>query len=295
MMIKKRSRVNITPYLMLLPIMIFFLLILIYPFITGIVTAFINMVLTRPHESGFIGLGNFAKMVEDHVIPQIIKNSFILVSMSIVFQLLFGLVIALILNKNFFAKKVYLSLVFCPWAISMTLAGIIFRWMFHQNLGVINYLLSLIGLLQEPLAWLSKPETAMIALITVNVWKGIPFFTLMILAGLQAIPDSYYEVADIEGANSLQKLFKITLPSIRQILLITIILRIIWIFNTVDLIFVLTYGGPIYSTETIASYIFKVAYNTLDFGYASALSIILLLFLVIFTFVYFKVSKLERI
>jgi multiple sugar transport system permease protein len=292
---KIRHKIDITPYLMLLPIMVFICTVLVYPILAGIITAFYNMVLTRPQDIGFIGFGNFSKIFEDHVIVLTIKNTFLLVSLSVSLQLLCGLIISLLLNRKFVGRNIYLAVVFCPWAISMTLAGIIFRWMFHQNLGVINDFLLSVGVLGEPLAWLAKPATAMVALITVNVWKGIPFFALMILAGLQAIPESFYEVADIEGAGFFQKFFRITLPAIKQILLITVILRIIWTFNTVDLIFVLTNGGPMYATETVASYIFKLAYSTLDFGYASALSILLLLFLMGFTLIYFRISKLERL
>ena len=292
---KRQHRINLTPYLMLLPIMFFILIVLVYPMVAGIVTAFYSMILTRPQESGFIGFGNFAKIFLDHVVPLTINNTLLLVFLSVSLQLLCGLTIALILNKKFRGRRFYLAVVFCPWAISMTLAGIIFRWMFHQSLGVINDFLQLVGVLKQPIAWLSTTETAMVALIIVNVWKGIPFFALMILAGLQAIPESFYEVADLEGAGFFQKFFKITLPSITQIFLIAIILRIIWTFNTVDLIFVLTNGGPMYATETVASYIFKLAYSTLDFGYASALSILLLIFLMVFTAIYFRVSHLERL
>ena len=292
---KIRHKIEWTPYLMLLPIILFICIVLVYPVLAGIITAFYNMVLTRPQETGFIGFGNFAKIFEDHVVALTIRNTVLLVSLSVSLQLICGLIISLLLNRRFVGRNIYLAVVFCPWAISMTLAGIIFRWMFHQNLGVINNLLLSIGILGEPLAWLSKPATAMVALITVNVWKGIPFFALMILAGLQAIPESFYEVADIEGAGFFQKFFRITLPGIKQILLITVILRVIWTFNTVDLIFVLTNGGPMYATETVASYIFKLAYSTLDFGYASALSMLLLLFLMGFTLGYFRISKLERL
>jgi len=282
---------KLEPYLLVLPVLLFVTGILFYPLVEAFFTSFQNLILTKPQLRGFVGLNNYRQILSDPVVPIAIKNALILVVSSVSVQFILGLGIALMLNRRFFARGFYLAIIFSPWAISPTLGAIMWKWMFHANLGVLNDLLIKLRLITKNIAWLATERTALPSVVFVNVWKGIPFFALMLLAGLQAIPLDFYEVADIEGATSWQKFIYITLPQIKYVITITILLRIIWIFNLVDIIFVLTNGGPIYATETIATYIFKQAYTYLNFGYGGALSVILFFFLVIFTAIYFWFSK----
>ena len=282
---------KLEPYLLVLPALLFVTGILFFPLVTAFFTSFQNLILTKPQLRGFTGLNNYQQIISDPVVATTVKNALILVIGSVSIQFIVGLGMALILNRRFFARGFYLAIIFCPWAISPTLGTIMWKWMFHANLGVVNDLLIKLRLITNNIAWLATEKTALPSVICVNVWKGIPFFALMLLAGLQAISPDFYEVADIEGATSWQKFVYITLPQIKYIIAITILLRIIWIFNLVDIIFVLTDGGPIYATETIATYIFKQAYSYLNFGYGAALSVILFFFLVIFTTIYMWVSK----
>lgn len=289
-----RGKQKLEPYLLVLPVLLFMAGVLFFPLVVAFFTSLQNFILTKPRLRGFVGLNNYRQILSDPVVPTTIKNAVILVVASVSLQFSLGLAMALILNRRFFVRGFYLAIIFSPWAISPTLGALMWKWMFHANLGVLNDLLTKLRLITKNIAWLATEETALPSVILLNVWKGIPFFALMLLAGLQAIPLNFYEVADIEGATSWQKFVYITLPQIKYIIAITILLRIIWIFNLVDIIFVLTEGGPVYATETIATYVFKQAYTYLNFGYGAALSVMLFFFLIIFTAIYLWLSRVQQ-
>lgn len=194
------------------------------------------------------------------------------------FQFLFGFILALLLNKKFRGRGVVRAVSLIPWVTPGVLIGLMWRWMYDGNFGVINDLLKKMHLITENIPFLSQTNTAFPSVILTIVWQGIPFFALMILAGLQGIPEELYEAADIDGATRLQKLFRITIPSIKNTIYITALLRIIWVANSVDVIFNMTEGGPAYSSQTLSVYIFNKG-NALNLGYASAMAILLALVL----------------
>src|SRR5204862_3012868 len=159
------------------------------------------------------------------------------------------------------------------------------------NYGVLNDLLLRLGVLRDRVAWLSDPSLAMPAVIATNVWRGVPFFAIMLLAGLQAIPDELYEAARVDGASVLQRFRHVTLPLLRPIIVVATATRIVWTFNYADLIFVMTGGGPANATQITSTYTLLQAYSSLDFGYAGALSVVLLLVMLTFTALYLRVTK----
>jgi multiple sugar transport system permease protein len=178
-----------------------------------------------------------------------------------------------------------------PWVIPGVVVGLVWEYLYQPNYGPINDLLRRAGLLSVPVAWLSEPSLAMAAVVGANIWRGIPFFTIMILAGLQAIPDDVYEAATVDGAGATQRFWSITLPMLRPIIVVATATRIIWTFNYADLIFVMTGGGPANATQITSSYTLLTAYTDLDFGYAATLSVVLLVFLLVFTAGYLKFTK----
>jgi multiple sugar transport system permease protein len=161
------------------------------------------------------------------------------------------------------------------------------RWIYDGSYGVLNDLLLKLGLISDQIPFLARPETAFPAVVLTIIWQGIPFFALMILAGLQGIPDELYDAADVDGANGFQKLFRITIPSLKNVIFVTTLLRIIWVANSVDVIYNLTEGGPAYTTQTLSVYIFNRG-NSLNLGYAATLSILLTLLLSSVAIVYLK-------
>jgi len=169
--------------------------------------------------------------------------------------------------------------------------ALIWEYIYQPNYGPLNDLLRRAGLMREPVAWLSNFNLAMPAVVFTNIWRGIPFFTIMILAGLQAIPDEVYEAATVDGAGVIQRFWSVTLPMLRPIIVVATATRIIWTFNYADLIFVMTAGGPAHATQITSTYTLMQAYSDLDFGYAATLSVILLVIMLVFTALYLKLTK----
>ena len=173
-------------------------------------------------------------------------------------------------------------------------AALMWGWMYNPDVGVINDLLLKTHIISRPIAWLANPSTAMLAIIGVAIWKGFPFFAVTLLAGLQAIPRELYEAADIDGASYFQKFTYVTLPLIKEVILITTTLRFSGIFVYADLVYVLTEGGPANATMTLPVYAFLKAYNNFDFGHAAAISIIMVLFLFVLALVYIRFMTLTK-
>ncbi len=257
-----------------------------YPLIKSIFTSFMHYNLVMPNKTRFLGLENFQTLFHDPVFFQALNNTFIWVFYSLVIQFVLGFALALLLWKPFFAKKVYQSVVFIPWAVSGFLIGMMFRWMFNGQFGVINDLLLRAGFIEQGINFLSQPSTVMIGPIIGAVWYGVPFFAIMILAALQGIPKEIFEAAAIDGIGGIRLFFDIIIPYIRPTLIVTTLLRAIWIFNSADILYVMTGGGPANSSHTLATYLFQKSFSGLDFGYASAIAVIILVILLIYTMMY---------
>ena len=169
--------------------------------------------------------------------------------------------------------------------------ALIWEFIYQPNYGLLNDLLARAGWMGERVAWLANPSLAMPAVVFTNIWRGMPFFAIMLLAGLQAIPEELYEAARVDGATVTQRFRHVTLPLLRPIIVVATATRIIWTFNYADLIFVMTGGGPAHATQITSTYTLLQAYSNLDFGYAATLSIVLLVIMMAFTIVYLRVTR----
>jgi len=262
-----------------------------FPILKAIHMSLYRNVLSRPQEYRFIGLGNYARMLNDPTFWITLKNSLVWVVCSVGFQFVLGFGVALLLNAEFKSRTICRTLNLLPWIIPGVVVGLVWEYLYQPNYGPINDILRRVGLLQVPIAWLSDPVYAMGAVIFANIWRGIPFFSIMILAGLQAIPDEVYEAATVDGASVTQRFWHVTLPLLRPIIVVATATRIIWTFNYADLIFVMTNGGPANATQITSSYTLLSAYTDLDFGYAATLSVVLLVIMLVFTALYLRVTK----
>ncbi|MDQ0947217.1 multiple sugar transport system permease protein [Streptomyces phaeochromogenes] len=263
-----------------------------YPMIAGSQMAFRNWKLTDLTDTSWVGLKNFRDVFADPAWGTVLGNTGIWVFGSIVPQLVIGFALALWLRRKFRFRGLYQALIFFPWAISGFLIGILFRWMFNSEFGVVNDLLQKVGLIDEPVAWLADPKTAMFAVVVANIWYGVTFFTIMILAALQSIPEELYEAAALDGAGKVRTLFQITIPYIRVTLALTVLLRVIWIFNFPDLIFGMTGGGPNNETHIVTTWMIKITQQG-DYGRASALGLIVVATLLVFA-VFFLLATREK-
>ena len=244
-----------------------------------------------PQEYGFIGLGNYARLLRDDVFWLSLWNSFVWVFGSVSLQFLGGFAAALLLHQTFRGRAVVRTLTLLPWIIPGVVVALIWEYLYQPNYGALNDLLARAGLMTDKVAWLSNPSLAMPAVIATNVWRGVPFFAIMLLAGLQAIPDELYEAARVDCAGVVDRFWHITLPMLRPIIVVATATRIIWTFNYADLIFVMTSGGPANATQITSTYTLLQAYSNLDFGYAATLSVVLLLIMLAFTTLYLRVTR----
>lgn len=289
----KRSR-DLYPYVLLSPALIGALAIILVPTLIAIGLSFMHYVLHRPADHAFIGLANYRQALGDQTFWLSVRNTLKWVIGVITLQVGLGFMTAHLLNQRFWWRGIARSLILIPWITPSVITALMWRFMLDGNTGVINDLLVRVGLLQEFFPWLARSATALPSVMAALMWQGFPFFAVMILAGLQAIPQELYEVAEVDGAKGYQKFFRITLPLVMPILLTAILLRTIWVANSLDIIFIMTGGGPGYSSYTLPLYSYIRAYSGLDFGYAATLAVYLTILLVFLIAVYvIRVLKSE--
>ncbi len=238
-----------------------------------------DVILFRPRSQPFIGLANYTLALRDPVFWSSLGNSVIWVGCAVSSQFALGLGTALLLNRSFAWRAVARALIVVPWALPSVIIGLIWTWMLDFNLGVLNEILVRLGVLSQPIAWLARPDTAMIAVILAVVWQGFPFFAVTLLAGLQSIPNDLYEAAAIDGAGSYNQFRYVTLPGLAGVIATTLLLRMIWVANSLDLILVMTGGGPGTATQTLPLHAFLTAWSGGNYGQGSALAVLLTLIL----------------
>ena len=221
---KKRVKTVLSPYLFLLPCALLILVILIYPVLSGLVNSFYNENLIRPITPVFVGVENYAKLMKDSMFLNALWRYIVWTVVILIFEMAMGLLFAVLLSKDIYCKKLFRCLVLIPWIIPNAIAGIIWKWFLNESFGMMNYLLKSTGLISHNLAWLSDEKLAAVSVVTVIIWKSIPFVAITLLAGIQAIPGDLYEAAKVDGARSSQCFRFITVPMLRNIMLITAIL-----------------------------------------------------------------------
>jgi len=221
--------------------------------------------------SRFVGLDNYIFLLRDDRFWNAMKNTAYFTVVSVSLELLFGLSIALLLNRQFRFRGLVRAIVLIPWAIPTVVSARMWEWIYNTDFGILNYLLG------TEINWLGSPSWAMNAAIFMDVWKTTPFVAILLTAGLQIIPRDLYQAAMIDGAGSWAVFRKITLPLLKPVILVVLIFRTLDAFRVFDAVYVLTGGGPANTTETLSIYAYKVLFQTLQFGYGSTLSVIVFL------------------
>lgn len=272
-MARKRQRFDALPYVLLSPAVLATLALVFLPMLQALVTSLQHNILWKPRELRFIGLDNYLAVAQDSVAWSSLGRTLLWIGITVPLQLLLGLAAALLLNQRFWWRGLARSLILIPWALPSVVIALMWSWMYQPQVGLFNDLLLRIGIVNEAVPWLAQPGTALYAIILALVWQGFPFFAIMILAGLQAIPAALYEAAAIDGATPWQLFWEVTLPGLKGVLVTAVMLRLIWVANSIDVILVMTGGGPGYATHTLPLYAFKRTYGSMDFGYGSALAV----------------------
>ena len=265
------------------------LIIIVFPVIFTIITSFYDYTLLNPHHDSFVGLDNYQEVIEEDYIGDsvLITSQFVLSTVLIEFFI--GFIIALSLNKVKRFKTVYYVILLAPLMINPVVVGLIWRMILHTELGIFNYLLKLLDI--NRVNWLGDNDTAFWTIVFVDIWHQVSFMTILLLAGLSALPREPYEAARMDGASSLRCLISITLPLMRPVITVAILLRLIFSIKTFDIIYIMTKGGPGISTDLVSYFIYRSAFFGLDIGRASALSVGLLIIVLFLTFFLYKYMR----
>ncbi|MBE0530560.1 MAG: sugar ABC transporter permease [Rhodospirillales bacterium] len=279
---------TVLPIAMLSPAVLVTVAIVFLPMLQTAWMSLHDYILFRPKSFDFVGLKNFIAALNDEVFWISLRHTLIWIFLTVPSQLLLGLAAALLLNQEFPWRGLARALIIVPWALPSVVISLMWVWIYDSNYGVLNDFLLRLGLIATSIPWLADPATALYAIILTLTWQGFPFFAVMILAGLQSIPRSFYEAAAIDGASGWRQFWHITLPGISGVLVTAVLLRIIWVANSIDVIFVMTGGGPGYATYTLPLYAFIKARTNLDFGYGSALAVLFTLMLMGLVIVYLR-------
>lgn len=266
--------------LFVLPAAIYMLIFVGYPIISNFILSFQDVTVQTINKADkpFIGIDNYIKLLGDPILGKSVVNTLVFTIGSIIFQFIIGFALALFFNKKFSFAKPIRGLMMIPWMIPVTITGLMFKFMFTSNVGIFNEILKGIGL--APVDWLFQTNTAMLALIFANIWIGIPFNMMLLSTGLTTIPGELYEAAAIDGANRRQCFFKITLPLLKPAIESVLILGFIYTFKVFDLVFVMTNGGPVDSTQLLSTYSYKLSFSL--FRYSEGATVANILFVILF-------------
>jgi multiple sugar transport system permease protein len=278
------------PYFLIGPAAVLTLVFLVYPVGSVFYYSLQHSNVTQPWNDGFAGLDNFVAMGADPLFWRSLTFTLQWVVVEVGLQFIFGLALALLINKSFIGRALARSLVFSPWAVSGILTTTIWILIYNPSTGIGRYLAD-VGIGEYGVSLLSGSGTTFWAVVLAEMWKGIPFFAILILADLQSVSLELYESADVDGAGTLRKFLSITWPHIRQAVVIATLLRAVWEFNNVDLLYTLTGGGPAGATTTLPLYVAQTAIHDRDFGYGSALTVVAFMILTFFSLVYLRITK----
>jgi len=263
--------------LMVLPAIIVLSIVYFYPLFYNIDLSFSDWPILENLPKTYVGLENYASLFSSQVFQGVVFNTvkFTLVSVPIEFFL--GLGLALLLNREIKGKNVFVTLLSLPMIIAPVIAALAWRWMFNFDFGALNYVLSFVGV--KPVLWTGDPNISLYSVVVADVWTTTPFMMLLLYAGIQMIPTHLYEAARVDGASTIQIFWHITLPSLKSVLIVALMIRTIDAFTKLfDIVYIITGGGPGYSSMVLPIYAYKVALTFFDLGKGAAISMITLLF-----------------
>lgn len=270
-----------------LPAYVLVAFVVLIPFLYEVYISFFAWELIRP-PMRFIGLRGYRELLLDPFFQQAFVHTVVFTFLASIIALVLGLGFALAVNRGFKGQGLFRGVLFIPWAITPIVVGLLWSWIYHAEFGVLNYILLKLGLTRNYISILSSESYALPAVIATFIWQHVPFATLIQLAGLQAIDKEYYEAAMVDGAGVLSRFWYITLPLLRNTILLAIIFLTMWAFRTFDLIYAMTYGGPGNSTTVLGWYTYRVSFAHYNFGRGAASGIVMALFTAIVAVLYVR-------
>lgn len=286
------SQKRLTGRYLITPTILVLLLIIIVPLLFSFVVSFYRYTFVEPGFHTFAFLENYTSAFRDKHFWNTLRVTVKFVILVVPIEFVIGFSISLLLNRNIKFKGVYYAILTIPMVMSPVAVGLIWRMLLHPDLGVVNYFLSRIGI--PFINWLASARVALWTIVLVDIWQQVSFMILILLAGLMSLPRDVYEAATIDGANDIQVLFRITIPLMKPVISIALLIRTIFAFKTYDLIYIMTRGGPGISTEIISYFIYKRTFMGMDLSQASAISYVLLVITMIFVFILYTMIIGQR-
>lgn len=263
------------------PAVLILLLLIAYPFCISIWLSMTDKMIARSDTGNFIGFANFAKLLKNSIFQRTTLNTFNYALVSVFFKLVLGMLMALVLDEVKIFKNLFRGALLLPWIVPTSLSALGWLWMFDSEFSVLNRIFLDWGLIQDKIIWLGTPKMAMLSVQMVNIWRGIPFFGISLLAGLQAIPQELYEAADIDGASAWKKFWNVTFPLLMPVTVVVTVYSIVQTFADFQIIYVLTRGGPVNSTHLFATLTHQTAIIAGRLGEGAAISLFMFPILVI--------------
>ena len=279
-------------YLFLLPALAHFAIFIAFPFGYAFYLSFHEWNILEPAKP-FVGFDNYSRLFRDDRFHEATLNTLYYTAVSVPLTIVLGLVVALLLNNQIRARGIFRTMFYLPVITPLVIASIIWKWVYNGDYGLLNYYLMQINVIDEPVLWLSDPNLAMPSVIITSVWKGVGFAMVVYLAGLQSIPEDYYDAAKIDGASGWQRLKDITVPLLSSTTLFLFVISMLGSFQVFTQIFIMTNGGPLGKTRTIVWYIYTTAFKDFNMGYAAAMAFALFAMMLVFTLVQFRFMRRE--
>lgn len=284
--------------LFFMPVVLYLIFFVAYPIFYNVIMSFqdVSVLTILRANRPFVGLQNYIEIFNDPITFSSITNTFVFTISCIVFQFAIGFALALLFAKRFPLNKFYRGLLMIAWMVPMLIVATLGKWFFAgDQSGLVNVLLRNIGILNEPYSFLTNTNSAMIALICVNIWKGIPFNMLLMATALTTMPEEIFEAASVDGASAMQKFVHITLPLLRPSILVVITQGFIFTFKAFELIYVMTGGGPVHTTDILATAAYRLTFVSFNFGTGAATSNILFFFLLVIGILYLKLIANDEV
>ena len=280
------ARQTLKAYLYFIPMFLFVFLIYLYPLGNAFALSLWDKVLTRPGADRFAGLDNFMRLFTDEpLFATALGNGFVFTFFSVILEYILGLTVALVLTGKFAKmRNTSKALLMLPWAVPIAINSMMWRFLLAPNFGFLSQTLAWMGIPgMLEINWFGSTETAMPIVIFINVWRSFPFYTIILTAGLSTIPKELYEAAEVDGASGRHRFWNVTLPGIKNTSVVIIVFHIIWTFTNFDVIYLLTGGGPLHSTEVLPTLLYRQAFGNFNMGYASAIGVTMFVVLMIAT------------
>lgn len=272
---KQRIKIG---YLFLIPTLIVFLILIAYPVCSTIYLSFCNYrTQTIVNGAEFNGIKNYIKMFQDEEMWSSLLFTIKFTLISVVLETAIGMSCALIMNRNFKGRGLVCALILVPWCIPTVVSGLMWSYMYAESFGIINYILSVLHIIREPVKWLTDGKWAFLAVIISDVWKTVPYMSLLLLSALKTVSNDYVEAAAVDGAKKVRIFFSIILPNIKPVMMVAVMFRTIQSFRVYDLIKVLTNGGPQGTTKSLTMYAMEQYFTNGNMGYGAALAVLTLL------------------